>query len=240
MRAVSELEVRALLLSRTDYGEADLVLHLFTDTLGKISALARGARKSQRRFGGALEPLHTLELRLIERPRSELLSLKEASLHRTRLQLTQSLPAMETAGRALHWVKRAAPPRITEPLVWSSLERLFDRLENETPSSHDLLLIEFGVHLLDGLGWGLDLSRCVSCNKLCPPQQSAWVNPERGGLVCRACGGGPLLLPGELRGHLLSLSQEESPTLDPRHIPQGLRLIERAIIAHLGVDPHGS
>ncbi|HEX5101745.1 MAG TPA: recombination protein O N-terminal domain-containing protein, partial [Polyangiaceae bacterium] len=65
----------ALLLKRVEYGEADLVLTLFTERFGRISALARAARKSTRRFGGALEPMHTLEVALEERPKSELFML---------------------------------------------------------------------------------------------------------------------------------------------------------------------
>ncbi|HEV8244483.1 MAG TPA: recombination protein O N-terminal domain-containing protein, partial [Polyangiaceae bacterium] len=50
----------ALVVRRVEYGDSDLVLGLFTQKLGRISALARGARRSQRRFGGALEIIHTL------------------------------------------------------------------------------------------------------------------------------------------------------------------------------------
>ena len=45
-----------------------MIVTLFTEELGKIAALARGARKSSRRFAGALEPMHTLRVTLDERP----------------------------------------------------------------------------------------------------------------------------------------------------------------------------
>ena len=82
---------RALLLRRVDYAESDLVLSLFTVELGRISALARGARKSRRRFGGVLEPMHTLEVTLDERPSSELYILRETQrdIPRTRRQIHQ-------------------------------------------------------------------------------------------------------------------------------------------------------
>ena len=71
---------RALVLKRVEYGEADLVLTWFTERFGRVSALARAARKSTRRFAGALEPMHTLELALEERPKSELFVLREARI----------------------------------------------------------------------------------------------------------------------------------------------------------------
>jgi len=230
----NETTVRGLLLSRVVYGDADFIVHLFTEQLGKIAALARGARRSQKRFGGALEPLHTLVLRVQGRPHVELFTLKEAELSRTRQRVTESLSAMETAGRALSWVKKSAPPHTPEPLVWEALERLLDELEGPSELDHDSLLASFGVQLLEGLGWGLELSRCVSCSKPCRAGQSAWVNPERGGLICRFCGGGPVLLPGPLRNLLLELVAKQSFAPLGEHATLGLKLIERAILAHMG------
>ncbi|HSC87692.1 MAG TPA: DNA repair protein RecO [Polyangiaceae bacterium] len=229
----AEVEVEGLLLSRIAYGEADWIVHVFTDRLGKLAALARGARRSQKRFAGALEPLHTLTLRLSARPHGELYTLREAGLARMRLPLLSDLGAMETAGRALGWVKRASPAHTPEPLVWSALLSLLDELEKPERADADSLSIAFGVQLLEGLGWGLDLTRCVSCGKICPAGQAAWIHPQRGGLICRACGGGPLLLPGELRNRLATLTPGLYPSFQP-HSALGLSVVERALEAHPG------
>ena len=42
------------MLRAVSYGESDRVVTLFGRTTGRVSALARGARKSQRRFAGGL------------------------------------------------------------------------------------------------------------------------------------------------------------------------------------------
>ena len=68
--------VRALSSSAScPYGEADAVITLFTEQLGKVAAMARGARKSKRRFAAALEPMHTVQVTLDERPGAELFGL---------------------------------------------------------------------------------------------------------------------------------------------------------------------
>lgn len=46
----------ALLLRASDYRDADRIVTLFTRELGKVSAIARAAKSSRRRFAGALEP----------------------------------------------------------------------------------------------------------------------------------------------------------------------------------------
>lgn len=228
---------RALLVRRVDYGESDLVLTLFTEELGKVSALARGARKSMRRFGGALEPMHTLLVRLDERPSSELFTLGEAKIETARTRLCQSLERMEAAGRALGWVRRASPPRTAEPEVWRVLESLLARLDDASSSvAPQGELAQAGLSLLSAFGWGLDLGRCVSCGKACPTEQSALIDVARGGLVCRDCGGARLRISGPARARLARAASGQAGALDPADLDAALDLVERGFRAHLGFD----
>lgn len=230
-------DTRALLLRRVDYGESDLVVTLFTEELGKLSALARGARKSQKRFGGSLEPMHTLRLTLEEHATSELFALREARLDVARTKLVSSLEHMEAAGRALGWVRRASPVRTPEPEVWQALDALLGRLEHAgagTPPRAELA--HAGLALLAAFGWGLDLGRCVSCGKPCPEGQGALVDVARGGLVCRACGGARAKLSGELRGRMQRAEAGESDVLVPSDVDAALDLVDRAFRTHLGIE----
>ena len=120
-RGVAERpETRALLLARVVFGESDLVVTLLSWADGKVSALAKGARKSQKRFGGALEPFQTLSVALEER-RGDLWSLQRAEVQRPRVRLLGRLEAVTAAGEALRWTRhllpvharRAARPRWT-------------------------------------------------------------------------------------------------------------------------------
>jgi DNA repair protein RecO (recombination protein O) len=58
----------ALLLRKRPYGDADYVITLFTREFGKISAFARNAKSSRKRFGGRLEPFVHFLARFRERP----------------------------------------------------------------------------------------------------------------------------------------------------------------------------
>src|SRR6478735_6565548 len=58
---------RAVVLSTVDYGEADRLVTLLTREHGKLSAFAAGARKSKRRFAGALEPGTLVKAQLVSR-----------------------------------------------------------------------------------------------------------------------------------------------------------------------------
>ncbi len=69
MSAHHEVVTPALVLRSVDYGDADKVITLLTRELGKVSAFARGVRKSTRRFRGGLGMLQPLEV--VFAPRAE-------------------------------------------------------------------------------------------------------------------------------------------------------------------------
>ena len=229
---------RALLLKRVEYGEADLVLTLFTERYGRVSALARAARKNTRRFSGALEPMHTLELGLEERPKSDLFMLREAQIAIPRTGLVDSLGRLEAAGRALAWVRRAAPPRTPEPDLWLAIEELLDRLAvRDATLEPKRLLAAAGLRILTTLGWALDFERCVRCGKECPPGQVALFDPTHGGLVCRACGGARIRLDGPTRARLAHAAQAGDPgSFEATDAELALTLVEGVLKAHAGLE----
>lgn len=218
-----------------EYGESDLVLTLLTDTIGRISALARGARKSVKRFGGVLEPMHTLHVSYDDRSGAELVVLREAKLARARPFLVTSLERMQAAGQALNWVRKAAPPRTPEPEVWAAMEGLLDRLSDpEDTVSPRARLAAAGLQLLSAFGWGIDFERCVSCGKAPAVGQAAAVDATRGGLVCRDCGGARRRLSSSDR--LLLQRAANGGSLNDESASLSLELVEQALKAHGGIE----
>lgn len=227
---------QALLLRRVEYGESDLVLTLLTDAIGRISALARGARKSVKRFGGVIEPMHTLRISFDDRSGAELVVLREAKLERARPFLVESLERMQAAGQALNWVRKAAPPRTPEPEIWTAMQSLLDHLgdpKDALPAR--VRLAATGLQLLAAFGWGIDFERCISCGKVPAQGQAAAVDAARGGLVCRDCGGARRRLSGSQRLALLGAAANRAE-LDDDSAALALDLVEQALKSHGGID----
>ena len=233
----ARIATEALLLRRVDYGEADLVLTLLTEKLGKVSALARGARKSVKRFGGSLEPMHTLAVELDERPGAELFTLLESKLKTPRARIMDSLAAMEAAGKALSWARRAAPPRTPEEAPYAVLSTLLDRLAvAPAPEPSAVALAEAGLCLLSAFGWGIDFERCVRCGRQALPTQSASVDATRGGLICRSCGGARLRISASAREHMARAAAGQTEVLTPEEASSALSIVEAALGAHAGIE----
>jgi len=62
--AAKTYTTQAICLKTYDYGEADKILHLLSPHLGRVSVMAKGARKANSRLSGACELLNFSEMHL--------------------------------------------------------------------------------------------------------------------------------------------------------------------------------
>jgi len=183
---------------------------------------------------------------LLEERGGELLSLKETRLVVVRERLVGNLDAMEAGGLALRWARHLFPNRQAETRGWRTLIELLDALDAlDAGAFPKALLAVAGLRLLASVGYALELDRCVVCGRPCPDSAPAYVQAARGGIVCRACGGGGRLLDGRTRA-LARASQAEGEEgapltapewLDLPHAETLLALVRDAMAAHTGLDP---
>jgi DNA repair protein RecO (recombination protein O) len=235
---VKRIESAALLVRSVAYGEADLIATFFTETDGKLAAIVRGARRSTKRFGGALEPIHELLLTLEDKGK-ELCVLKEARITRPREGIVSDLDLMDAAGRALRWVRHLCPARTAEPSAWASLRALLDVLDAHFPPLQHLAVFGFG--LLADVGYAIDFERCVRCGKACPAGRPAFLDAGGGGLVCMTCGGARRTISPALRVLALrAQAREPDLRMTPGEASELLALIEEAMSAHADFDPHSA
>jgi DNA repair protein RecO (recombination protein O) len=232
---VTLIESEALVVRAVEVGESDVVATLVTERAGKVSAVARGARKGSRRIGGALEPLHTVAV-LLDDKGGDLATLKEARIVRLRASLAANLDALEAAGVALRWARHLFPPRTPEPQGWRVLIELLDALDETAGIAPGIALARAGLAMLAAVGYGLDLEGCVVCGRPCPAERPACVDPARGGLVCRACGGAATVLSPETRDAARALSSGPPEGVDPASARAILSVVDRAMAAHAGFE----
>jgi DNA repair protein RecO (recombination protein O) len=144
----------AVVVRVVDYGEADRVLTLLTRTAGKVSALARGARKSRRRFGahGSLFTVGEAELR--DRRGAELLSLVRLDADPFAPQLAAGPADMAVLCHASYLAELAReilPPRQAEPALYDLLIEALALLSSRAPRASTLRAFEVRVLRIAGL-----------------------------------------------------------------------------------------
>ncbi len=243
-------ETPALLVRCIAQGESDLLVTFLTRETGVVSARVRGGRASVKRFGGALEPLHELLITLDDKGR-EFFQLKEARLSRLRTGLVTNLEAMDAAGCALRWTRRLCAPRTKEEGVWTALDELLESLNRVAldgigdPGNMRLVtsvhLVVFGLRLLATLGYGLELEVCIRCGRPCPEGKTAFVDAQKGGVICTGCGGASRILTGHAR-QMAKLAQEAAlgsiPMVDERDLRSLRCVIDEAMALHAGPERH--
>jgi DNA repair protein RecO (recombination protein O) len=231
---VSRIESEALVVRTVEVGDADVIATLFTSQAGKLSAIVRGARKGSRRVGGALEPVHTIAV-LLEDRGAELVTLKESRIVKTRAGVVSSLDTLDAAGVALRWARHLFPPRTPEPEGWRILIELLDVLDSGHAAPRTELA-RAGLAMLAAVGYGLDLGRCVVCGRACPEGKAACIDPARGGLVCRACGGAVTVLLPEVQRAARALMEGRTAEVSADQAEAILAIVDRAMAAHAGFE----
>jgi DNA repair protein RecO (recombination protein O) len=217
----------AIVLRSVAYGEADRVVTLLGRTTGRVSTLARGARKSQRRFGGGLGLAATGRAILRERAGAELLALESFEVLEARMGLGQDLARSAHAAYALELCDKLCAPRQPEPAIYDWLDELLTRLEERPPTALRLRVFELG--LLDRLGLAPVLESCIACGRgdLDAAGELLRWHPSRGGVVCGRCARSGHVLAPAARRALVRLQRlglaEAEPDAGDRDVNEACR-----------------
>lgn len=171
----------ALVLRAQAYGESDRIVTLLTATHGKVTALARWARSSRKRFGAALSPFGFGEAMLRERRGQDLWLLEDLHCSRGFSHLPQELSRYSHACYACELCLHLCPPHEPEPRVLQLTLQLLELLDGlpltERASAEPLRIFE--LQLLQAVGLGLQLDECAACGQPVPEQAGESV--EEGG-----------------------------------------------------------
>ena len=98
----------ALILRKSSYGEADLLVTLFSREFGKFRALAKNAKKSQKRFGGRLDFFNRLVIDVtLNRRRFNLIG--DVTLKQSYREITESVDSFVTGTRVLELMDFLTP-----------------------------------------------------------------------------------------------------------------------------------
>ena len=238
-------EMPALVLRTLEFGEADLIVHLLTPRRGRITAMAKHARKSVRRFPGCLDLFNHLEVKIHPRRRGGMPLLDRARLLTPFLSLRDDPVRYALACYVMELLSRLAPEEGVGPEMESiyafALEAL-RALEGGHPDARMRVLIE--LRALDALGMRPELRHCVRCGKECEGPGPVSFHIADGGVICVHCVGSEEL---PLRAHLgtlrvleqglrFPLAELSRLNLAPQALAEAQQIVGRFQRYHLGVE----
>ncbi len=231
-------KLTAIVLRTVDYGESDRVVTLLSRERGKVSAFARGARASRRRFGGALEPFTLLAAEVRGRSSSDLLGLESTAVVRGFGGIRGDLARIACAAYAAELARELVRDHEPNEELFDLLAAYLGALDGAPARPEGLRAFELGA--LGAAGLAPRLDACARCGEaLDPAARGHRFDPGQGGVLCGACGGAAPGAPVLSRAALEAMIRLQAGGLAaaaaaPRAPPAGRELREAlgAFIVH--------
>ena len=174
-------KTKGIIIKRTNLGEADRILTIFTDKFGKIKAVAKGVRKPLSKLAGNLE-LFCLGHFLLAEGRS-LDIVAGAEVEKCYFNLRNSLKATQTAFYLAEIIDKMTEEKEPHPEIFDLLD---NSLENLGKDQNKLLVSYFEINFLSESGFNPELYKCLSCGKKTISENN-YFSFSSGGLLCDKC-----------------------------------------------------
>jgi len=229
----------ALVARTVNYGEADRICALLTRDRGKISVLARAARRSRKRFGGALSLFVIGDAAVRARSRGDLSLLERFdSLEDLAPGISGDVVKVAHGSYILELARELWPEDQPEPAAFELVCEALRSLASDPPSPP--LLRAFELQLLEAMGLNPCLDRCVACGED-PGEVTTLFNLHRGGILCGDCDPHGWPLSHEARRHLVDLAriplaEASGVSVDKRDAWQARDLMLEVVRHQLGKD----
>ncbi len=150
------IRTKAIVVRRTNYGEADRIIQLLTPQYGKLSVMARSVRKEKSKLAGGIELFALCDVTVTSGRSSELYMLTGARLETFYRNIMNDYDHLQFGYEAIKQVSKAVDA-LDEPAFFDLLDETFQWLNNDTV---ELAVTKtwFWVQLAILLGVGLNLS----------------------------------------------------------------------------------
>jgi DNA repair protein RecO (recombination protein O) len=174
---------RAVVLKRSDLGEADKILTLYTARLGKLRAVAKGVRRPSSRLGGHVDEFAYADMLLAKGRDLDVVT--QSQTLATFRGMREDLWRVSYGYYVAELTDSFTGERIEGRSLFDLLVATFQLLS----TSDDLWTVVrfFELHLLDLAGYRPELVSCVGCRALVQPETN-YYSSGLGGVMCPACG----------------------------------------------------
>jgi DNA repair protein RecO (recombination protein O) len=170
----------ALILRTYPFQESDLLVTFFTRAEGKIRGVAKAAKRSKRRFGGALEPLTHVTAHWEEKEKQELVRLDSCDIISSPLATEVTYPRLVALSYVSEVIDQLMPDREPSDDIFRLTLAVVHHLKAEAIW---MPLTYFDLWIVRLIGLLPDLTGCVVCGSVLNGSR-AYFHPLVDGLLC--------------------------------------------------------
>jgi len=227
-------KTEAIVLRSIRYGEADRILHLYSEDRGRLGAIAKGVRRVKSRLGGRIEPFARVNL-ILREGRGELCTLTGADTVHAHPALRERRDSLERATQACDAVLRLLDSNEPNRPAYNLLARELQLLDAAPEAATRAQALAFRIKLLLAAGFAPELAACAACGER---EHLGAFSAAAGGVVCPGCEAGSFPLGEEAHSFLVAaLAQPlaEFPRAADRALGQADRAIGETLEHHAHV-----
>lgn len=174
----------AVCLRKVDWSETSQVLRFFTPGRGKISCVAKGAKRKKSAFLAPFDVLCLYDLIRIEKKPGNLDILTSAERTRVFPNLPRDYKRFVAASYGAEYVDEFTQEAMPVDDLYALLVELLERLDAGMPIPD--ALFSFEARALAELGYGPRLRECGVCRKMAA-RPDLYFSVRDGGMLCPEC-----------------------------------------------------
>jgi len=183
--AAIALETEAIVLDCFEHGESDIIITFLSRNTGRLSAIAKGAKRSKKRFVNKLELFSFLHITYRTSANHSLNFLSDAELHTSFLNIRQNFELYTTASVLREFLLIAIREgEADDRLFHLSLWALYNIDKQLQPRA---ILVLFLINFYEIIGYRPDFTICSNCNNQTTANRRYSFDTTVGGLICPDC-----------------------------------------------------
>lgn len=183
---MSSEKTRAIVLRVIEFSESSSIVTLFTEDFGKVSALAKGAKRPKSAFEGALDLLALIRIVFLRKSSDALDLLTEARLERRFRSATRELARLYAGYYVAELLAELTDAGDPHPPLFAAAEATLAAIDGGQPLAETVL--RFELTALREAGHSPSLTQCAVCGKeVSIGQGRVAFGMTAGGVLCADC-----------------------------------------------------
>lgn len=232
---MEQKKTEAIILRTKDLGESDLIVSFFSSLYGTLRGVAKGARRSSKRFVNSLNAFSLVTIEFRERRSGDLVWIESCELLDGFPGIRSNYPSLVRASYMLEMAETLFPSHVPSTEMFELLRGALECISNE--ESADEIMIGFQARAMRIGGFGINLSRCSRCGREYTGKGRALFHPPSGSIICLACERESAATPGmepQTVGVLQWLQSSESVLAEAPKLDDAIsRELNAVLIAHI-------
>ncbi len=185
---MAQFKTWAIVLKTLDYGESDRIVAFYTSDFGKVRGIAKGAKRSRRRFSNALELFTLSRLIFFDKRESGLVRIEGCDIVDTFPAIREDIRKIAFGCYLVELVNEMTPEREANQDLFNMLKDFLSLLSDSGAEAQILRIFE--IRLLTLLGYRPGLDRCLQCDETLEHDGKGYFSVKKGGLLCERCSRG--------------------------------------------------